>query len=61
MDKWTKGLQAGYRSTTVKKGRYTVIIHRPELDERTQDSRQREVQTALAQFGRELNHIGGTV
>lgn len=61
MDKWTKDPQTGYHSTAVKKGRYTVIIHRPELDERTRDSRQREVQAALAQFGRELQKIGGTV
>lgn len=51
---WTTSLKEGYRSKTVQVGCCTIIVHRPELDDSTQGKRQKAVQGALAQFGRDI-------
>ncbi len=41
-----------YQSKTVKRGNCTIVIHRPELNEKERNKRESAVLAALAQFGK---------
>ncbi len=43
-----------YRTKTIKRGNFTIIVHRPVLDEKEQRKREGIVLTALTHFGKSL-------
>lgn len=53
MEEWTNTIP-GYRTKTIKRGDYTLVVHRPILDEKERAKRERAVETALASFARHM-------
>lgn len=47
-ENWTRGIQPGYRTKTIKAGCATVIIHRPDLTAVEQACREDEIKRAVA-------------
>lgn len=45
----------GYRTKTVKKGKVTIVIHRPILSDKERIKRESLVENALTSYGRSLS------
>lgn len=52
MSQWTQ-TGNGYRTKTIKRGNVTIVVHRPELSDKERAKRERAVETALSNYGRE--------
>lgn len=50
MDGWNPGSREGYITKVIETPSGTVIVHRPQLDERTRAQRTQEVIRALQQL-----------
>lgn len=53
---WTE-IREGYRTKTIKSGNVTVVIHRPILTEKERAHRERIVETALSNYGKNKSYI----
>ena len=47
MSNWTTDARPGYRSTTIRHGNCTIVIHRPVLTQEETAKRERQVLDAL--------------
>jgi len=45
----------GYRTKTIKRGNCTIVIHRPDLDEKERAKRENLVEIALSNYAKSLN------
>lgn len=48
-------IREGYRTKTIKRGNFTIVIHRPILSDKEREKRERIVETALSNYAKE-NH-----
>lgn len=48
---WTE-VKEGYRTKTIKSGDCTIVLHRPILSDREREKRERIVETALSNYGK---------
>lgn len=53
MSEWTTDKCPGYRSKTIQHGACTIIIHRPELDDKERAKRETQVQDILSRAMRD--------
>lgn len=47
-------MEQKYTTETLKHGNVEIVVYRPVLDDKERARREKEVQRALAQFGREV-------
>lgn len=50
-------IREGYRTKTIKRGEFTIVIHRPILTDKEREKRERAVMTALSNFGKSMQYI----
>ena len=56
MSNWTTDARPGYRSTTVRHGNCTIIVHRPLLTQEETAKRERQVLDAMESTMRAYAH-----
>ena len=50
-------IREGYLTKTIKRGDFTIVIHRPILTDKEREKRERAVITALSNFGKSMQYI----